>query len=172
MSATARSVNDDPYQNFRFHVYDSGGILNVTNPSGGFSSVSVPELNIDMGEYREGLWIYSQKFPIRPHFTPLSLHKGVMRNDSVLYKVAKSAVEGKLYRTDIIIKQFHRTDVTGLINYKNSSASREIRAYNCVPIRYRPSSDLDSQSPDISIEEMDFEVEFIRLYVNGSEVTI
>lgn len=173
MSATARSVNDDLFQNHKFHIFDSSGFFtNLAPPAAGFSSISMPEMNFDNAEYREGLDVYSRKQTTRPHFTPLTLHKGVAKTDSNFFKSARSAAEGKTYRTDITIKQFHKTDLTGLINYMTATASREIRCYNCIPGRFRAGSDFDAQNADVSIEEMDWEVEYFRLYVNGKEVTV
>jgi phage tail-like protein len=172
MALSARSVTTDPFQIHRFQVFDSQGFLNLSTPSGGFNIVSLPELNIDLGEYREGWWTYSRKYPIRPHFTQISLHKGVFLNDTPLYKLARSASEGQLYRTDVRIMQFHRTDVTGQINYIQATPSREIRCYNCVCTRYRPSTDFDAMASDIAVEEMDLEPESFRVFVNGQEVQI
>lgn len=172
MALSSRSIVTDPYQTHRFQIFDSEGFLSVTTPTGGFNLVSIPELNIDMGEYREGFWVYARKFPIRPHFTQLSLHKGIFQNDSRLYQLARAAAEGQRYRTDIRILQFHRSDVSGTINYATAIPSREIRAYNCVCVRYRPSTDFDSLSSDVAVEEMDLDPEYVRLFQNGQEVSI
>lgn len=172
MALSARSIVTDPYQTHRFQVFDSENFTKLSTPSGGFNLVSLPELNIDMGEYREGTWVYSRKFPMRPHFTQISLHKGVFQNDSALYKLSRAAAEGQRYRTDIRILQYHRNDVAGTINYANATPSREIRCYNCVCIRYRPSTDFDSLNSDVAVEEMDLDPEYFRIFLNGQEVTI
>lgn len=172
MALSARTQDTDPYQIFRYQVFDDTGLTTVSSPTGGFNLVSIPEMNIDIGEYREGLWVYSRKYPLRSHFTQITLHKGVFKNDSKLYQVARATAEGQKYRTDLRIVQYHRSDVAGLSNYATATPSREIRCYNCVCLRYRPSTDLDALGADTSVEEIDFDVESFRLFVNGQEVTV
>lgn len=173
MALLARSIRNDPFQNHKFHVFDTQGMLNLNTPTGGFSSVTIPELTIDMGEYREGLWVYSRKFPLRPHVGQVSLHKGVFLNDSTLFKMARATAEGLNYRTHLKIAHYHKTDIEGMSSrYQNQTPSREIYCYNAMMVRMRPSSDFDSMNADISLEEVDFEVEYMRLFVNGQEVTI
>lgn len=167
MAATARSMNADLYQNHRFKVIDTTGKI-----VGGFNFVGLPEVNVDMGEYREGLWTFPRKYPLRPHFQPISLHRGITKNDTSFYKWIMAVNMGKSYRTDLIISQFHRSDVSGLTDYSNSVASRSWKLHNCMPIRFRSGSDLDSSSPDISIQEIDLEIEYFTLFVNGQEQTV
>lgn len=163
---TARSSTTDPYQNHRFSVSDTKNLI-----VGGFNTVTIPEMNIDMGEYREGLWTYSRKYPIRPHFTQMTLHKGVFIGDTNFFQIVKAATNGLAYRTDIIITPIHRTEVAGQTNYQlQGTARRQLKCKNCLPVRYRPASDFDAMNSDVAIEEIDFEVEFFQLLIDGNEV--
>ena len=73
----ARAVDTDLYHNFRFHVVDpAGGNL---DPVAGFRTASIPDLTVDMSEYREGVYKYTRKYPGIPKVGDCSLSKGVRR---------------------------------------------------------------------------------------------
>lgn len=168
MAQLARSQSTDPFSSNRFHVVDTDGFLGV---AGGFNSVTFPSMNIEVVEYSEGLWTYARKYAGRPTFDDVTMTKGVVKSDSSFYKWIRAAAENKQYRSNLIIKHFHRDDVTGMIDYKDAKPYRELHCFNVIPITIKPGSDFDSMSSEISIEEITLSIEFFRLFVNGNEVT-
>jgi phage tail-like protein len=170
MSGTARSQSTDPFSMHRFHVTDSEGFLNLSTPAAGFNTLIAPEMSIGLVEYQEGIQVYRKKFPGEVTFAPLSMTKGVVKNDSSFYKWVKACGENRPYRSNLIIKHYHRDDVTGLVEYRNSNAYKEYHCFNCMPMRVKMGSDFDSMSAEISIEDLDIEYEYFRLFENGVEI--
>jgi phage tail-like protein len=170
MAGTARSQSDDPFSMNRFHVVDTEGYLNLSTPAAGFNTCVVPEINIEVAEYKEGIWTYRRKYPGETTFTPVTFTKGVVKNDTSMFRWIMAAAENRRYRSNIIIKHYHRDDVTGLIDYRNARPYREYQCFNVVPTRVKLGTDMDSMASDISIEEMDVELEYLRVFLNGTEV--
>jgi phage tail-like protein len=171
MTATARSQSTDPFSMNKFHVIDTQGLLNLVSPAAGFNTCTAPELTLGIAEYQEGIEAYRRKYPGEPSFAPITLGKGVVKNDSSFFAWVLAGAENDPYRTNVIIRHYHRDDVTGLVNYQTSVPYREMRLYNALATRVRMGSDFDSTAGDISIEDLDVEYEFMRLFMNGKEVT-
>jgi len=170
MAGTARSQSTDPFSQNRFHVIDTEGYLNLATPAAGFNTVVAPEQTIGSIEYQEGIWTYRRKYPGETTFTPLTLSKGVVKNDSTFAAWCRATSENQPYRTNLIIRHFHRDDVSGLIDYRNAIASREFHCFNCLPTRVKTGTDWDSTTAEITLEEIDIEIEYFRLFQNGNEV--
>jgi len=154
----------------KFHVTDTQGLLNLATPAAGFNTLVAPEMTLGVAEYQEGLEAYRRKYPGEPTFSAVTLGKGVVKNDTSFYAWVLAGAENKPYRTNIIIKHYHRDDVTGLINYVNAVPYREIRLLNAFAVRVKMGSDFDATASDISIEDLDIEYERFRLFVNGQEI--
>ena len=157
----ARAVLTDPYHNFRYHVKATkAGAIDPLGPvSAGFTAVTMPEQTVEVAEYKEGTMVYRRKFPGDVTFAPITLSRGVVGNTSEFWTWLNQTAQGGEYRIDLEIHQFHRTDVPGEANYANLTAKRIIRCFECVPTRVKPGSDMESTSSDISIQELDIEVE-------------
>lgn len=165
----ARAVALDPYQSSRFIVRFSDNM--GAGIEAGFTSISLPEVTVEHADYREGTNLYSQKYPVRPVYGSITLSKGVTKASSGLYKWIKNCIEGKGYRANILIDQFHRTDIGGFQDFSKLKASRRIECWYCLPVRYKPGTDLDANSSEISIEEIEFEIEFFVIKdANGKEI--
>lgn len=171
MPTSARSQSTDFLSSHRFHVTDDGGVLTLATPSAGFSNIVAPEMNIGVVEYQEGIELYRRKYPGEVTFSTLTLSKGVTKNDSSFFKWVRAAAENKGYRTTLTIKQFHRDDVSGKINYSGTDVTpiRTFVCYNCFATRVKVASDFDAMSAEVSIEEVDIEMEYFRLFVSGQE---
>lgn len=170
MAGTARSTSTDPFSQHRFHVTDTEGFLNLGSPAAGFNTMVAPEMTIGHVEYQEGIQLYRKKFPGEVTFTPLTLTKGVVKNDTSFYKWCRACAENKAYRTNLIIKHYHRDDVTGMTEYGTATAYREYHCFNCIPIRVKISTDFDSMSAEVAIEDLDVEMEYFRIKENGVEI--
>jgi phage tail-like protein len=170
MAGTARSQSTDPFNSNRFHVVDTEGFLNLATPAAGFNTCTTPDITLEHIEYKEGVWTYRRKYPGETTFAPVTMTKGVVKNDSSFAAWIRAASENLAYRTNVIIKHYHRDDVSGITDYTNAIPSREYHLFNCIPIRVKISSDLDGLASDIAIEDLDVEYESFRLFVNGQEV--
>lgn len=170
MAGTARSQSTDPFSINRFHIVDTEGFLNLATPAAGFNSVSTPEHQIGTVEYQEGINAFRRKYPGESTFTPIVCTKGVVKNDTSFYKWVRAISENRPYRTNLIIRHYHRDDVSGLIQYHTAVPYREIHLLNAFSNRVKMGSDLDSLSAEISIEELEIEYEYFRLFQNGQEI--
>ena len=158
----ARPLVSDPYQNFRFHVYLSSA---PENEVGGFNSVTGINASVNSVDYKEGIHTYMRKFPGLPSFDAVTFSRGVVGFE--LYTWLKRSISGDDdYRYDIMIKHYHRSDVTGITDFSSVSASRGVKLFNAFPTGYK-ANDFDSVSSDISIQEVTFDVERFEI-IKGS----
>jgi len=168
----ARAVDTDFLQSMRFQVevdaQGGGGVttLSLKGPSGtsaGFSAVTTPELSSEAVEYREGLYVYTRKFPGVPTQADITMSRGVARRDTSFFTWIKTVVEGagavpaKEYRIDFTIKQYDReTSLQGTDTLLESA--KPVRSYvvkEAFCIRCKPAGDLDATASDVSIKELD-----------------
>jgi phage tail-like protein len=159
----ARAVDTDLYHNFRFHVVDpAGGHL---DPVAGFRTASIPDLTVDMAEYREGVYKYTRKYPGIPKVGDCSLSKGVVKKESdFLAWIFKCINGGETYRSDITIQEYHIADEWGI----DGSPSKVIQLKEVFPTSVKPTGDKDASSSDVAIQEITFAVEeiVVELVVN------
>ena len=151
----------DFYQNFRFHVMDPNGFL---SPVAGFQTVGVPEYTVDPADYREGWYTYTRKYPGIPTVSELTFQKGVARVKSDFYRWVLTAIEGGQYRTDLLLFQYHRSDILATIGSTQIGApSRTYRIFEAFPTRAKPGADMDSGSGDVSLQELAIQYESFEL---------
>jgi phage tail-like protein len=162
MPTAARSQNKDPYLTNKFGlVFESGPLKSTTVY--GFQTISMPEQSIEQMEYSEGLFTYSRVYPGRSSFGTVTLGKGAIAGDSTLAKWIRRASEGWNYRSTVVIYQYSRRQVSGKTNYADATPDRKIRLVNAVPVRFKPGSDFDAMSAEISIQEI--EIAFERFVI-------
>ena len=167
----ARPHTLDPYHNFRFHVaFASGANVNRLNDGiAGFQSVTLPSVDLESVEYREGLHTYKRKFPGIPSFDTVTLMRGVTDSNSDFYNWIQETISGAPYRYDLIIRHFHRTNVSNAgLSFNNSVSTRGIKLFNCFPKTYKPGSDLDSVGSDVSLQELVLEIERFEVLYGAS----
>lgn len=152
----ARAQSTDMYHVFKFHVVDSENRLDRL---AGFTSVTMPEMNLEAVEYKEGIWTYRRKYPGDVTINDMTLTRGAVKQGSKFYSWIKDAIEGNKYRLDMKIYHYHRDDIQGLTNYINAKPSRIINIFEAFPIRVKPGADFDSMTSEVSIEEIDIALE-------------
>lgn len=154
----ARSIETDPYHDFRFHLVDpAGGNLDAV---AGFTSVTMPDVTVEEAPYREGTFIWTQKLPGVPTVGDITLSKGIFKRDSDFFNWVLKVVEGgQEYRTELILQQYHITDEFGI----QGSPSRITRLRECWGKQAKPTSDMDATSSNISIQTLTISVEEIDL---------
>lgn len=150
----ARAQSTDPLQGFRFKVADinagGGSFL-----SGGFTTSTLPELTVEAVEYKNGDEKYKRKFPGIPTVNDVTLTRGVIKSNTELWDWVKAAINGEEYRADVTIQQMHRDD--------SENPAFVYTLMNAFPIRVKPAGDLDANTSDISIQEMDIAFESFEI---------
>jgi phage tail-like protein len=150
----ARSIDTDFYHDFRFHVVDpAGGNL---DPVAGFTRVSIPDLKLQEATYREGVYVYTRKYPGVPTIGNVQLQKGVVKKASDFYAwIQKPILGGQNYRSDLIIQEYHISDEFGI----NGKPSRTIRIKEVFPVEFTPSPEKQADKSDVSIQGLTLAVE-------------
>ena len=87
--------------------------------------------------------------------------RGLTRKDTAFFEWTQTVLNGGNYRTDMIIYQAH---IDNLIPSKifDLAKSRKIILHECFPTRYKPGSDLDASASEVSIVELEVEVEYFE----------
>ena len=161
----ARAQSTDFYQAFRYQVAELGP-ASFLDPAASFATVTVPEITIEAAEYKEGTWTWKRKYPGPATVGDVTLQRGVAKADSKFWDWGLSALNGAAYRADLSIRHLHKDDVVGLTDYSNAAASREYHLKEAFPIRVKPGGDLDANSSEVSLQEMDLSVESMELVLN------
>lgn len=185
----ARAQTTDFLSNAKFRVTivasAGGGVPSATfgTNEGGFTTCTTPELSLDEVLYKSGLDTYSKKFPGNPTVNDITMSRGVIRSGSALFKWVLAGLEGKEYRADILIEQYHRDETnanfsTGAATVADpgkdaakSAAKRSYKLYNAFAKRVKVATDLDGQSSDISLEEVDISFESFEVLNSNSAIT-
>ena len=156
----ARSIETDPYHEFRFHVVDpAGGNLDTV---AGFTSATMPEVATEEAPYREGIFIWTQKFPGVPSVSDVTLMKGIFRRDSDFYNWVLKVIEGgQEYRSDLVVQQYHISDEFGI----NGTPSRVTRLREVWGKQAKPTSDMDATSSNVAIQSLVLSVEEIEVEI-------
>lgn len=186
----ARPKAQDFLHNFRFHVEVKGfgdeGLAKLQSGgpdvSAGFNAVTTPEVSHDAVEYREGHFIYTQKYVGLPSVSDVTLSRGVALNDGTFWNWMKDVIEGNSeYRANVHIYHYHRdakpaTSTSRGVPVENMQAPAdgdgviEYRLQQAFPIRHKVSSDLDATASEVSIQEMDLACEHFDI-VNSAQKT-
>ncbi len=170
----SRAAVNDLMQNFRFHVvasdtdgknpleysrtgeYEGGG-------QAGFTSATIPELSVEITEYREGTFQWTQKYAGVPTVSDVTLIQGVAKTNTTFYDWVRSSVDGAEYRCDVTIYHYQRTEMSKATQSETDDTLRRMECHNCVPTRAKPGGDLDSTSSEVSMAEVDFAMESFEI---------
>lgn len=176
----ARNASSDKLQSYRFHVKlvaggPYGGELNMIGPVGsrfeaGFKTVTLPQITTETVNYREGISTFAQKFGGPPTVEPITLTRGVSISGTNFFDWLMAKIEGRDYRSDVSIYQMPITAVrratagAGRVNepippgYEDCSI--EYRLHEAQPSRVKLAGDLDADSGEVSISELELEYEW------------
>lgn len=174
----ARSSSTDYFSNYRFLVAltDSKDPTNV-RIQGGFSTVTMPELTLEMMMYKEGQMEYVRKFPGNPSFNDVTLTRGVTKSNTDFEKWVRAGASGQEYRGDMIIYLVHRdqfvasdnsdtnnsADASGYKKLAGYNAGLRISMKNAFATRVKFGSDMDAQGNEVSMEEIDVAYEYATI---------
>lgn len=177
----ARAMEFDYLHNMRFHVVASEAYVPLNAVAqAGFSGCTVPEMTVEVVDYKEGQFLYTRKYPGHVTFNDVTLSRGVARKDTSFWNWIRNVVEGTdEYRTEVMIKHFHRSDTLPGPSkapaelLKLDTPVRTYKLFNALPTRHKFSSDLDASDSGVSIMELDLAYEHAS-YVDtsGDQISI
>lgn len=160
----ARPASKDPLDRFRWIVeIDDIG-------RSGFSSVQTPSFSVNTKNYREGgAHLHPLQIVDSINYDPIILERGVTSDEGFLkwakglFEIldASSSTENfnniENYRRDVLIAHIDRT----------STRIREYKLINAFPISYKPASDFNATSEEISIESLTLVYEGFEVITKG-----
>jgi phage tail-like protein len=184
-----RAAASDPLHSFRFHARASGVVgvpgtlgTDVLQPEGtgegftateaeaGFQAITTPEITLETAEYREGILTYTQKYPGVPSINDLTFSRGVTRYDTAFFNWILGAVEGNEYRADVTIfhvqrpaRELSRDTSAGTVLDVSDEIAKRYIVRNGIPIRVKLAADLDANTSDISLGEIDVACERVDI---------
>jgi len=160
----ARPEASDYFQGMSYHCRTSDGFLEHTDSirgEAGFNSCSLPELSAEATEYKEGNMLYTQKQPGAPTVGQVSLQRGVTKTDTKFFDWMMRTVNGGEYRTTLTIYHFHRDQKTNGVG--DLSKAKKMICHEAWPSRCKPDGDLEATSSDVSMAELDVEIEWFEI---------
>lgn len=170
----ARSRLSDPLQLNKFHLLDvsfsSGGGLPIFIPLFGFRSVTLPTWTTSYKEVKEGNFEFKRYGAVeKAEFSPITLEQGVTLFNSDFYDWMKAATLGKRPARNLLLIQFTNISATQMnlgipgLGFGFPDGLRYPgRAWllkSCKPISYKPGSDFDATSGEVSLAMIEFVLE-------------
>jgi phage tail-like protein len=124
----------------------------------GFQSLSMPDVSLELKEVNEGNWPHPHKIPMTRMTTgDVTLVKAVYPRNSDFYTWVFQALWGRgAPRRSFNIVHLGR-------EANSIKEKRYILLKNCLPVSWKPGSDFDANSGDVSLEELTMHVESISL---------
>jgi phage tail-like protein len=162
-----RAVADDYLHAMKYHIVPEADTAFLPAEAG-FNSVTTPEMSVELAEYKEGTWTYTQKYAGNPTVSDITLSRGVARADTAFFDWITSAVKGLEYRLNFTIRHYHRDQGT---NFLQEAGAREYEVFQAIPIRNKIAGDLDAATSDISIQELDVACEYFELKAEGTKIS-
>jgi phage tail-like protein len=156
-----RATADDFLGSAKYHVVTEDNYLEV---GAGFSAVTTPEVSIEQGEYKEGLWTYTRKYAGNPTFSDITLSRGTTRADTNFWDWVMMSINGEQYRQTIEIRHYHR-DAGTPIDPDGTAIAKKYNIFEAQPIRCKIAGDMDATASDINIQELDLSMEYFELEV-------
>jgi phage tail-like protein len=161
----ARAIATDPFQVFSFSVM----FPQEVDPSASFSKSTIPAFKVAVAEYKTLLQKYPRKYPGSATVDDVVMSRGVMLKNTNFYDWVRATQKVNIlgpaglkeYRKDIVLIQNHRTGFY-----------RKYNLYDCLPINFKSSSDLDAMSNDIAIEELTLAVEDFDIEEGGEAIVL
>lgn len=166
----ARSASTDPLLAHNFALLDVpvAGLLPTAFPiktvqsavaSGsfvGFRSLTMPEATIEMKEIKEGNWPYTHKTPTGfVDSGTVSMEFAVFGFNTDMWLYFQQAIWGRIApRRSFIVVQTRADKLT---------IQRAYWLEDCLPQSWKPVSDFDATSSEVSVESMTLDVHRIRL---------
>lgn len=172
----ARSGVSDPLQNYSFALRElasppvgnnpllSAPVLGEDGSTSliGFQSISMPDVTLELKEVNEGNWPHIHKVPMTRMTTgDVTLTKALYPKNSDFNTWIFQSVwgRGSVRRSFVIVHLARQVETLGA----RFDDGRFIHIHNCLPVSWKPGSDLEANSSDVSLEELTIHVERISL---------
>lgn len=177
----AREQINDFLQVGRFHVVDvSFTIPPILVPVYGFARCSLPSLKLDIREIHEGNYEYPRKMIKGASVDNIVLEQGVSLFNSDFWDWTRKAVVGRKPPKNLLIVQFTRMNtgnvlaglnfnvafpppvgnqVVGAFEAQKKVPGRAWLLSGCRPASYKPGSDFDGLSQEVSIAQLEIAFE-------------
>jgi phage tail-like protein len=173
----ARGQQSDFLQIGRFHVVDvSFTIPPVLVPVFGFKGCTLPQITINMRNIVEGNYEYPRKVVQGAEVGNVMLEQGVSLINSDFWDWTRKAVVGRKPPKNLLIVQFQRRNAAGGGNvldgatafgnqipggfeFQNKVPGRAWILKQCRPAMYKPGTDFDGMSQEVSIAQLELAYE-------------
>ena len=179
----------DMLQSHTFWVFDASGawgnvLFSVFDPVLGFSSCSMPEINLELREVQPGNWEHKRRVVKKADVGPITLARGARFWDSDFFVWIRNAMRGiQPVRRNLVIVQFlgfrPLSQVLAAQGYADGGKSvvgpergttalvdrfpgRAWWCASCLPTRYKAGSDLDATNSQVSIMELEVQPEHVE----------
>lgn len=167
-------------QDYPFWVFDASGfagniMFSVLDPVLGFSSCTTPEWTVETKDIQHGNWEYKARAVKSADVSSITMTRGARFYDSDFYNWITNAIRGQQpVRRNLVLVHFlpYRPASQLLVARGRSaegiSASEDVAVtslatrlpgrawmlYDCLPTRYKPGSDFDATSSNVSVSEL------------------
>ena len=172
----------DVMQNYPFWVFDASGfagnpLFSILDPTLGFSACTTPEISLELKEIQPGNWEYKRRAVKTADVSAITLTRGARFYDADFFVWITNATRGHqpLRRNLVLVHFMTYRPLRALVPPPpgQTAAPTEIginslverlpgRAWflrGCLPVRYKPASDFDAASSDVSVQELDVQPE-------------
>lgn len=170
----ARPQSEDFLHNMRFQVSlaDGGNQTRRFGAAAGFTTVSIPAIQVETASYREGTFIYTRKYPGIASVEDISMSRGVVLNDTPFWTwLQQDIVEGAgNYREDLVVQHYHRAAQAGTKLNTDSPFFKKLTIHEAFPSSVKPTSDLDSSSSEVGMTEVTITFEYYEVENPASQV--
>jgi phage tail-like protein len=161
----ARTVAEDHFQSYRFRVFEVDGnaaaVFAGETPVAGFTTVTTPEVTVEMAEHRTGSEKYTRKYPGPPTYGEGTMTRGLLKGDNTFYNWLQKYLTGQPFRTDLIVRMYDQTAwaVDGGVPEEFIA---EEKWKECFPNSIKLMGDLDASGADVNIQEITVAVEEVE----------
>lgn len=181
-----RTQRADYLMTNRFHLIDvSLSLPPVLLPIFSFSSITAPELILEMKEVKEGNFEYPRKIMQSASVNNVILARGAILQDNDFWVWIDNYSRGMRGKKNLLLVQSSNiaTDVgqegpqvlgqqvvTGFASVFEMVLKSPGRAWilrNCSPVRYKVASDFDASQGAVSIQELEIAYEFFIDFNTG-----
>lgn len=147
----------------------------VLLPVFGFRTCSLPEIIANMKSITEGNYEYPRKVYGGAEISDVTLTQGVSLFNSDFYDWIRKAIVGQRGPKNLLIVQFLNTKggttrglgAFGGLEFVARLPGRAWLLKNCRPSRYKPGSDFDAMSQEVSLAELTLSIEEMQEYSLG-----
>jgi phage tail-like protein len=154
-----RAIIQDFLHVYKFIVSDSEKFF---TPAAGFSRMSIPEVSVEVVEYREGHDTWTRKQPGIPSVGECTLARGVVIGGTNFFDLILKHINGENYRTDINVYHIHKSHKSN-----ESATARVYKLLDAFISSITTTSELDASSSDIAVTEMTIVGEELQVSEEG-----